>query len=197
MSVPIQHELRKQVILKQALAVFAAETYAGTTFQKIADACDISRTILYLYFPNKQAIFRHAIRELNAGIGRDIERVNANTGLSVAARLDRSMFCILEACRRERALFRVILEYLSLLARRGGSPGQRVRAQTATARRLFRRLLTEGVRRGELVACDIPATEALIFALLQAAALRLALLDEPDLTDLHHAFQSLLERLKA
>ncbi len=197
MSVPVQHELRKQAILKQALAVFAAETYAGTTFQKIADACDISRTILYLYFPNKQAIFRHAIRELTAEIGRDIARVNATAGLSVTTRLERSMRCILEACHRERALFRVILEYLTLLARRGGSPRQRVRAQTAAARRLFRRLLTEGVSQGELVACDIPATEALIFALLQAAALRLALLDEPDMTDLHHAFHALLERLKA
>ena len=52
MSVSVEHDKRREEILDKALDVFVREGYKDTTFQKIAERCGITRTILYLYFDN-------------------------------------------------------------------------------------------------------------------------------------------------
>ena len=44
--------------------VLKDEGYKDTTFQKIAERCGITRTILYLYFSNKKEIFSASIKRL-------------------------------------------------------------------------------------------------------------------------------------
>ena len=62
LSITIEHEKRKREILGKALDVFVDEGYEDTTFQKIAERCGITRTILYLYFKNKREIFTFSIK---------------------------------------------------------------------------------------------------------------------------------------
>ena len=62
LSITIEHDKRKREILEKALDVFIDEGYEDTTFQKIAERCGITRTILYLYFKNKREIFTFSIK---------------------------------------------------------------------------------------------------------------------------------------
>jgi AcrR family transcriptional regulator len=54
-------ELRKQErhdrILKNALALFSAYSYSGTSMDAIATAANISKPTLYQYFGNKEGLF--------------------------------------------------------------------------------------------------------------------------------------------
>jgi hypothetical protein len=67
LSVYVEHDKRREEILDKALDVFVEEGYKDTTFQKIAERCGITRTILYLYFSNKKEIFSASIKRLMAG----------------------------------------------------------------------------------------------------------------------------------
>ncbi|MCL2174616.1 MAG: TetR/AcrR family transcriptional regulator, partial [Treponema sp.] len=57
MAIAVEHEQRRKKILEKALTVFMDDGFEDATFQKIADRCGITRTILYLYFKNKKEIF--------------------------------------------------------------------------------------------------------------------------------------------
>jgi len=52
---------RRKLILDAALKVYEAEGYHATTMEKIAEAAELSRATLYLYFKTKDEIFTHAI----------------------------------------------------------------------------------------------------------------------------------------
>ena len=54
MAIVVEHDKRKHEILEKSLELFTREGYDDVTFQKIADACGITRTTLYIYFKNKK-----------------------------------------------------------------------------------------------------------------------------------------------
>ena len=197
MAAHVEHEKRKKAILRRAVSVFASEGYAGTTFQKIADACKISRTILYLSYPNKQAIFRGAIRTVIDGIARDLEQV-AVSSQSVPERIEAAMNRILDDLSANIDLMRAIHDYLVYIARKTGrgEPGFRFRAQTAMGRRGLRRLVADGIAAGQIHPdCDPTAIEGLLFAILETAGLRLALLGDSSMADLRVSVRELVRRI--
>ena len=52
---------RRESILKAAIRVYDREGYHAITMEKIAEAAELSRATLYLYFKTKDEIFVHAI----------------------------------------------------------------------------------------------------------------------------------------
>ncbi len=199
MAAHVEHAKRKKAILKTAVRVFASEGYAGTTFQKIADACGISRTILYLYYPNKRAIFRGAIRSAIDEVALEMDGI-AVSSMSSPQRIVAAMDIMLDAFARNAALMRVIHEYLVLLARDTGEgrPGFRFRAQTASTRGILRRLVAAGIDSGEFRKdCDPVAAEGALFAILETAGLRLALLGESGNDDLRASVREIVRLMQA
>ena len=61
MAIVVEHEKRKREILEKAMELFCRDGYEDVTFQKIADACGITRTTLYIYFGSKHKIFNFSI----------------------------------------------------------------------------------------------------------------------------------------
>ena len=61
MAIVVEHEKRKREILEKAMELFCRDGYEDVTFQKIADACGITRTTLYIYFGSKHEIFNFSI----------------------------------------------------------------------------------------------------------------------------------------
>ncbi len=53
---------RPQQILRAALEVFGEAGVANTTLDEIADRAGVSKGTIYLYFPNKEALFRETVR---------------------------------------------------------------------------------------------------------------------------------------
>ncbi|MDR2706611.1 MAG: TetR/AcrR family transcriptional regulator, partial [Planctomycetaceae bacterium] len=50
MTILVDHQQRRNIILESAFSLFAEEGYSGVTYQKIANRCGISRTAIYKYF---------------------------------------------------------------------------------------------------------------------------------------------------
>ncbi|MGI6496461.1 MAG: TetR/AcrR family transcriptional regulator [Kiritimatiellia bacterium] len=198
MATHVEHSKRRKEILQRAVSVFETEGYAGTTFQKIADACGISRTILYLYYPNKKAIFRGAIQAARDRIAQDLAAACSVPGRTASERLEAAMDSLFDALGANERLLRTAHEYLILLARDvgAGRPSLRFRAQTASTRRVLRQLVADVVASGEFhPECNPKAIEGILFALLETAGLRLALLGETENADLRESVHELVLRL--
>ena len=69
MSIMIDHEERRALILTRSLELFAEQGYSGVSIQKIAKRCGLTRTTLYKYFSNRREIFDAAIMKVDGANG--------------------------------------------------------------------------------------------------------------------------------
>ncbi|MFG1412587.1 TetR/AcrR family transcriptional regulator [Xanthobacter sp. VTT E-85241] len=60
---PGQREARQAAILAAALATFTAHGYAATRLEDVARAAGVAKGTLYLYFPDKQALFEAVVKD--------------------------------------------------------------------------------------------------------------------------------------
>jgi TetR/AcrR family transcriptional regulator len=56
-----EKDLRRELAMDAAMAIYNEEGYHAITMEKIAERCEISRASLYLYFKNKDEILINAI----------------------------------------------------------------------------------------------------------------------------------------
>jgi TetR/AcrR family transcriptional regulator len=56
-----EKDLRREIAMDAAMAIYNEEGYHAITMEKIAEHCEISRPCLYLYFKNKDEILINAI----------------------------------------------------------------------------------------------------------------------------------------
>ncbi len=186
-SIAVEHEKRKREILEKALDVFVREGYQDTTFQKIAERCGITRTILYLYFKNKREIFSFSIKLFTERLEAAIRDIAADAGLGQAEKLARIVGMALAECARSRRLLAVVLDYLGHLRASGGDPDERVRRRTIRMRHIISGILIEGIERGEFRRVSVKAAGDLAYALIEAAIFRIAVLGRDDAAGLTEA----------
>jgi AcrR family transcriptional regulator len=179
-SIAIEHEKRKREILQKALDVFIDEGYEDTTFQKIAERCGITRTILYLYFKNKREIFSFSIKLFTERLEADIKVIGTDSSRSYADRLVAIISMVLDSGAENRRLLAVILDYLEHQRTSGGNPDERVRRRTIRMRHILAGVLIEGQRSGEFGRFSVKDAGDLLYSLIEAAIFRIAVLDRPD-----------------
>ena len=98
MAILVEHDKRRHEILEKSLELFCREGYDDVTFQKIADACAVTRTTLYVYFKNKQEILVWSIRQLTTNIESKLSEITRDDSISADECLRRVMTCILGEC---------------------------------------------------------------------------------------------------
>ncbi|MCX7026752.1 MAG: TetR/AcrR family transcriptional regulator [Spirochaetes bacterium] len=197
MSIPVEHDKRKEEILDKALDVFVVEGYKDTTFQKIAERCGITRTILYLYFTNKREIFSSCIKQFLEGLETQIRTVCGREDLSCAEKLALVGEMVVKECADESRLLSVVLDYLLRLKTAGGDPDERVRRRTIRMRHIFAVIVIEGKRRGEFSEdISVKATSELFYALIEAAVFRITVLGKKDASALDEAILLLTSKIK-
>jgi AcrR family transcriptional regulator len=179
-SIAIEHEKRKREILEKALDVFIDEGYEDTTFQKIAERCGITRTILYLYFKNKREIFSFSIKLFTEKLEAEIKLIGAKPSLTQTEKLSSILSMAVEVCSRNRRLLAVVLDYLARQRAAGGNPDERVRRRTIRMRHILAGVLIEGQRSGEFGSFSVKEAGDLLYALIEAAIFRIAVLDRED-----------------
>jgi len=197
LSITIEHEKRKREILEKALDVFVDEGYEDTTFQKIAERCGITRTILYLYFKNKREIFSFSIKLFTEKIEAGIKTVASDQSRSQPEKLSAILTIVVSACAANRRLLTVILGYLDHLRAADGDPDERVRRRTIRMRHILAGVLIEGQKRGEFSAFSIKAADNLFYALIEAAIFQVAVLGREDASGLAEASSLLASSLKS
>lgn len=191
-SVSVEHEKRKEEILDKALDVFVIEGYKDTTFQKIAERCGITRTILYLYFNNKKEIFSACIKRFMGKVEAEITSVATRDDLASPDKLISIGELVVQLCGKESRLLSVVLDYLLRFKTAGGDPDERVRRRTIRMRHILAAIVIEGKKKGDFAQnVSVRAASELFYALIEAAVFRITVLGKKDVQTLSSALKLL------
>ncbi|MCQ2612523.1 MAG: TetR/AcrR family transcriptional regulator [Treponemataceae bacterium] len=197
MAIVVEHDKRRKEILYKAIKVFEAEGFDDVTLQKIADACGITRTTLYIYFKNKSEIFLFSIKQLTSEIEKALQEIIARKTLTNSQKLQAIMECVISKCVEYQSLFNVLLAYLLKLQKTGTDVGERVRRRILRLRHLLSTVLIEGIKTGEFKDINVKATNELFYSLIESTIFRISLLNQSNVDELADAITLAIDGIKA
>lgn len=184
MAVTVEHEKRRKKILEKALTVFIDDGFEDTTFQKIADRCGITRTILYLYFKNKKEIFTYSIKQMLLSVEEDINKIRCDKSLNSAEKITKVLLDILSNFEKNSQLLSIVLDYLLLISKNDADPEERVRRRTVRLRHILSSLVIDGIKCGELKSNSIKVISDYLYNHIEAAIYQLVVLKRKNLDEL-------------
>ena len=187
MAVAVEHDERRKIILEQALAVFVDDGFEGATFQKIADRCGITRTILYLYFKNKREIFTFSIKQLLLSVEENINIIRGNKSISSTDKLIKILYNIFDLLEQNCQLLSIVVDYLLHISKSDVNPEARIRRRTVRLRHIISSMLIEGVKTGELKKINIKTTNDYLYSFIESAIFQLVVLKRSDFNELKEA----------
>jgi len=175
----IDHELRKNAILRRAFALFAQKGYRNTSLSDLAASCEISRPSLYLYFRDKEEIFTYAIKYYTDEMFL-YYKDEAELSGPVLVHIRKIAGSIIFKCWLNRDFIFSLGDYLFQKRHEGKNFPEIIRRRTLKLDHLLRRMLRRGVKRGELRDIRIDATSTQILDLIQAYLFKLAIIGTAD-----------------
>jgi AcrR family transcriptional regulator len=184
MAITVEHEKRRNQILEKALTVFINDGFEDTTFQKIADQCGITRTILYLYFKNKKEIFMYSIKQMLIKVEEKINTIRCDNSLSSVDKIINVLLSIFLLLEQNRQLLSVLLDYLLHLSKNNINPEERVRRRTVRLRHILASMVIEGVKAGEFKKVNIKTADDYLYSFIEAAIYQLVVLKREELCEL-------------
>jgi len=184
MAVAVEHEKRRKQILEKALMVFISDGFEDATFQKIADRCGITRTILYLYFKNKKEIFNYSIKQLLINVEERINTIKNDKSLNSADKITDVLLAIFSLLEQNRQLLSIIFDYLLHFSKNNTSPEEYVQRRTVRLRHILSSMVIEGVKAGELKDIDIKTIDDYIYSFIESAIYQLVILKRKDTHEL-------------
>jgi AcrR family transcriptional regulator len=196
MAAAVEHDKRKKKILEKALAVFVDEGFENATYQKIADRCGITRTILYLYFKNKKEIFSYSIKQLLLSVEENMNSICADSSLSNPEKINKVLFAVFKLAEQNRQLISVILHYLLHVSKKDVSPKARVRRRTLKLQHVFSTIVIDGIKSGEFKKVNIKNTKDYLYSFVESAIFQLAVLNCENLDELKETAVFAVEQLK-
>jgi len=184
MAVAVEHDKRRQKILDKALVVFMDDGFENATFQKIADRCGITRTILYLYFKNKKEIFSYGIKQLLLNVEENIKKICADASLNIIDKIIKVLLTIFKLLEQNRQLISVVLDYLLHISKSDLNPEERVRRRTVRLRHILSSLMIEGIKLGEIKKDKIKTIHDYLYSFIESGIFQLAILKRKNLDEL-------------
>jgi len=197
MAVAVEHDQRRKKILEKALSVFMDDGFENATFQKIADRCGITRTILYLYFKNKREIFTYSIKQLLLSVEDNIKSISIDGSLSSIDKITNVLLAIIKLLEENRQLLYVVLDYLLYISKSDIDPEARVRRRTVKLRHIFSSMLIEGMKSGELKKNNVKSASDYLYSFLDSAIYQLVVLKRKDIQDLNNTVIFAVKQLEA
>lgn len=193
----VNHRERRREIRAISLGLFARHGFGDVNFAMIAEACGISRTLLYTYFRDKRQIFNEAINEATDVVGvryREIVR----SRLSADAKLRQICIDVFALLFDNRDFLCVIVDFLCAVRRGGKIPVDNVLRHTVGLKRILHSFVVEAIHRGEYDRAVNPnRATALLFSQFETAVLRLAVSGQAELAESIDAINSLLFSFRA
>lgn len=173
-------DARPGEIAEAALALFVEKGFAATRVDEIAQRAGVTKGTVYLYYENKEALFRAAVTETLVPLLEEGERTVAEWTGSSAALLDHAVHrwwkvvrdgrvsCVPKLMTAEAGNFPELAEFY-------------MRAVIHRARGIFAAILRRGIDRGEFRPVDVPtATRLVLSAMMNAVIYRHSLLRFDD-----------------
>jgi len=184
MAIVVEHDKRREKILDKALTVFMDDGFENATFQKIADRCGITRTILYLYFKNKREIFTYSIKQLLMNVEDNINSIRANDSINSIEKIIMVLMDIFKLLEQNRRLLSVILDYLLHISKGDINPEVRVRRRTVRLRHILASMVIEGVKTGEFKKVSIKTADDYLYSFIESAIFQLVALKRKNIGEL-------------
>jgi len=184
LAVAVEHEQRRKKILEKALTVFMDDGFENATFQKIADRCGITRTILYLYFKNKREIFTYSIKQLLLSVEENINQIITDKSLNSIDKIIKIMTAIFDLVEKNQQLLCVVLDYLLHISKGDADPETKVRRRTLKFRRILSSLLIEGIKSKEIKKVDIKLSSDYLYSFIESAIFQIVVLKRTALNEL-------------
>jgi len=197
MAIAVEHDKRRKKILDKALIVFMDDGFEAATFQKIADRCGITRTILYLYFKNKREIFTYSIKQFLLSVEENINKICSDISLNSIDKLNGVLFTILKLLEQNRQLLSVIIEYLLHISKGDVNPEERVRRRTVKLRHILSSIVIEGVKNGELKKIKIKKAHDYLYSFIESAIFQLIVLKRKNLDELKETIVFAVKQFEA
>jgi len=184
MAVAVEHEKRRKQILEKALTVFISDGFEDATFQKIADSCGITRTILYLYFKNKKEIFNYSIKQLLINVEERIDTIRHDKSLNSTDKITNVLLAVFSLLEQNRQLLSIIFDYLQHFSKSNISPDEYVRRRTVRLRHILSSMVIEGVKAGEIKDINIKTVDDYIYSFIESAIYQLVILKRKNTHEL-------------
>ena len=183
MAIAVEHDKRRKKILEKALTVFIEDGFEDATFQKIADRCGITRTILYLYFKNKREIFSYSIKQMLIDAEEKLNTIRGDRSLNSSEKIINVIMDIFRLLEENSQLLSIVLDYLLHISKGGVNPELRVRRRTVKMRHILSSMVIEGVKAGELKKNDIKTTSDYLYSFIETAIFQLIIYKRKDLNE--------------
>ena len=196
MAIVVEHDKRKHEILEKSLDLFTREGYDDVTFQKIADACGITRTTLYIYFKNKREIFIWSIKQMTSELETRLMGILDDKNLSAEECLRRVMHWIIDLCEENRPLFNVLLVYLINLQKMGASSEERINRRVIRVRHLLSMIIIEGQKRGEFIKLPVKVVNNMLYSLVESAIFELAVVNKKDVFEVKASIDLVIKGIR-
>jgi AcrR family transcriptional regulator len=166
----------KQKIMKAAMDVFSRKGYAKANIREIARTAGISVGGVYLYFRNKEELYRSLINERMLDIGSKTETIAGKTQ-SASEALSNFLKIHLENALKHK-------EFILLHIREHGFAfgAQEKRKFFKKQREMVKKIIQRGIRTGEFRKCNTDAMAKVIMGSLRGIILSMALDDDVHIT---------------
>lgn len=184
MAIVVEHDKRKTEILEKSLELFCKEGFDDVTFQKIANACGVTRTTLYIYFKNKQEIFVWSIRHLTETIEKRIFEILDDENIKSDECLKKVICHIVYECETHHRLFKVLLPYLISLEKDGINPGDRVRRRVIRIKHFLNIIFIKGQKENIFKKVPIKVLNDLFYSMIETTMYRIAITNEIDVQEI-------------
>jgi len=163
----VNHVDRRLLIIEKALIIFARQGFYSTNYSEIAQACGLSRTGLYQYFPNKEAVFKETVEYVVNTIVVRIFSIVQNKTFSSSQKLQKILMIFIGVMEHKEDSA-VLLEFFICLKRRNlqltGYLEDSIRSLIGAIRGLFEDL--------ENKASYLSSTAMMLFTFLQSQILQ-------------------------
>ena len=171
----IDHNGRKETILRTALEVFAREGYHDSNLSIIAEEAGISRPTVYQYFHNKDEIYYYAVKLITGKLFAKYSLIAwGEHGGDEIERMTRILSDIIDtAMSNESALMNLMIVMISA-KREGVDFADVIHRRTAKLSILFKRLIRQGIAAGRLREIDIDSTSDAIINLAELECFQVA-----------------------
>ncbi|MDR1960215.1 MAG: TetR/AcrR family transcriptional regulator [Planctomycetaceae bacterium] len=177
MTIIVDHDQRKALILECAFELFAEEGFQGVTYQKIADKCKISRTSIYKYFQSKEQIFDYAVKQATGKMEVIVQRIRERKDWTPLEKLRRFLHVLVKMLAKNHVFLTVVLKYLLSERQAGNDIQRKIRRHTFGIKFLLSRLLSDAMRNGELVPADVSMTTNHLYGMMESLVLNIAVTD--------------------
>ncbi len=171
----IDHEERKEHILKSALEVFAEEGYSNSNLSLIAERAGISRPTVYQYFHDKVEIYYYAVKLITGRMFVHYSSIAWDESIGDEAdRLHAIFDDIIGTAKANEASLLNLVSVIISAKKEGVDFAEVIHKRTAKLSILFKRLIRQGIVRGTIAPVDIDAASDRLLTIAQMICFQVA-----------------------